>query len=172
MARCWGIAASVLLSALSVACQSFENTAIVRTVELGGSLVHVTTTFAAKALKSGADVYTIALDDEQVDKTSYLDVRVKSDSNDLKLLHSLDVESGLHLTDVILPKALAVGDTVDLVLETVQTRATWPWPESAAQKEEQALKYETDLFVLSPYATKVQRTKIKCVAVQIRRVYC
>lgn len=43
----------------------------------------------------------------------------------------------------------------------MQTHATWPCPASAAQLEEQALKYRTDLFVLSPYHTVVQRTKLK-----------
>lgn len=164
MARRWGLVTSLLLSVVSVACQSFENSAIVRTVELGGSLVHVTTTFAAKALEGGANIYTIALEDSQVDKTSYLDVRVKGAPSTLDISHSLDVGSNLHLIDVTLPQPLSVGDTVNLVLETVQTRSTWPWPETAAQKEEQALKYQTELFVLSPYATSVQRTKIKCVS--------
>jgi hypothetical protein len=34
--------------------------AIVRTVELGGSVVHVTTTYAIKALKDGLKMYTVA----------------------------------------------------------------------------------------------------------------
>jgi len=52
---------------------------------------------------------------------------------------------------------------VNIVLETMQTHATWPCPASAAQNQEQALKYRTDLFVLSPYHTVVQRTKFKTV---------
>lgn len=65
--------------------------------------------------------------------------------------------------DVILPKPLEANGTLNIVLETVQTHATSPWPETAAQKEDQALKFTTDLFVLSPYHTSVQRTKLKCV---------
>lgn len=48
-------------------------------------------------------------------------------------------------------------------METVQTHATYPWPKTAAQNEAQSLKYEADLFILSPYPTLVQRTKIKYV---------
>jgi oligosaccharyltransferase complex subunit alpha (ribophorin I) len=62
---------------------------------------------------------------------------------------------------VSLPNPLEVNSTIHLVLETVQTHVTWPWPEAAAQGDEQALKYETDLFVLSPYRTSAQRTKLK-----------
>jgi len=50
---------------------------------------------------------------------------------------------------------------LNLVLETVQTHATFPWPETAKQLDEQALKYNADLFVLSPYYTAVQRTKFR-----------
>lgn len=71
------------------------------------------------------------------------------------------LHSGLHLLDVVLPKALSLNSTVNIVLETVQTHATWPWPETAEQKGDQLLKYATDLFVLSPYHTHVQRTKLK-----------
>jgi oligosaccharyltransferase complex subunit alpha (ribophorin I) len=76
---------------------------------------------------------------------------------------SLNASSNYHLVDVTLPKPLAFNGTLNIVLETVQTHATTPWPETAAQKEDQALKFKADLFVLSPYHTAVQRTKLKCV---------
>jgi hypothetical protein len=69
-----------------------------------------------------------------------------------------------HLLSVSLPKELAVNGTLNLVLETVQTHATYPYPSRAAQKDPQLLKYETDLFITSPYDTLVQRTKIRCVS--------
>lgn len=47
------------------------------------------------------------------------------------------------------------------MLDTVQTHATYPWPKEASQTDAQSLKFEADLFVLSPYRTVVQRTKIK-----------
>lgn len=53
---------------------------------------------------------------------------------------------------------------MNLVLETVQTRASRPWPEKASQTETQSLKYDFSLFVISPYETLVQRTKVKCVS--------
>lgn len=60
-----------------------------------------------------------------------------------------------------LPKALGLNETTSLVLETVQTHATYPWPKEAAQADDQLLKYETDLLIISPYNTVVQRTKIR-----------
>ena len=68
---------------------------------------------------------------------------------------------------VQLPKPMGVNSTLNLVLETVQTHATRPWPEQAAQDEDQKLKYEMTLFVLSPYRTAVQRTKIRCVSFRV-----
>jgi oligosaccharyltransferase complex subunit alpha (ribophorin I) len=62
---------------------------------------------------------------------------------------------------VRLPKLMSVNSTSNLVLETVQTHVTRPWPEKAAQDEDQKLKYDMTLFVLSPYRTVTQRTKIR-----------
>ncbi|KAF5388240.1 hypothetical protein D9615_000405 [Tricholomella constricta] len=142
--------------------QSFENTAIVRTVELGGSVVHVTTTYAIKATQPGAKVYTIALGLEEKQKTSWLEVKVKGQQTPLDVVHyPLDTSRNFQLLDVALPDVLSLNSTLNLVLETLQTHATFPWPKQASQKEDQALKYQTDLFVLSPYHTGVQRTKVK-----------
>ncbi|KAJ7433837.1 Ribophorin I [Mycena galericulata] len=141
---------------------SFENTAIVRTIELGGSLVHVTTTFAVKALEAGSKVYTIALGDAEKQKTSWLEAKVKGQAKPLGVLErGTDSTNGVHLLDITLPQSLGLNATVNIVLETIQTHATYPWPERASQQDDQAIKYKTDLFVLSPYHTSVQRTKIR-----------
>ncbi|KII95215.1 hypothetical protein PLICRDRAFT_206669 [Plicaturopsis crispa FD-325 SS-3] len=145
-----------------VLASSFENTAIVRTVELGGALVHVTTTYAAKALEPNADSYTIALSQDEKSKTSFFEVTIKGQRTPLKWeTHGLETGDDVHLIDVALPKPLGLNETVNLVLDTVQTHAARPWPERAAQSEEQALKYGAGLFVLSPYHTAVQRTKFR-----------
>lgn len=61
----------------------FENSAIVRTVDLGGSLVHVTTTYAAKALNPGAKGYIVALSPDEDKKTSFMEVREKGSKTPL-----------------------------------------------------------------------------------------
>jgi oligosaccharyltransferase complex subunit alpha (ribophorin I) len=163
MARRWWTLPLLLVSALapssSLAGLAFENTAIVRTIELGGSLVHVSTTYAVRALEPGQTTYQIALSKVERAKTSWLEAKVKGRTTPLEL--SEDESSTEHLLSVSLPKALDVNGTVNLVLETVQTHATHPFPKQATQKEPQLLKYETDLFTISPYTTLVQRTKIK-----------
>jgi oligosaccharyltransferase complex subunit alpha (ribophorin I) len=58
---------------------------------------------------------------------------------------------------------LGVNGTINLVVETVLTHTTSPWPEQAAQQDDQSLKYEGDLFVLSPYKTVTQRIKVRYV---------
>ncbi|KAK0190947.1 Ribophorin I [Armillaria mellea] len=151
----------LLFSALPAAGHSFENTAIVRTVDLGGSLVYVTTTFAARALEQDASIYTIALGNEEEEKTSWLDIKVKGQQESLTASTSYDPQSQMHLLDVVLPKALNLNSTINIVLETVQTHVTWAWPQTAAQGDGQALKYKTNLLVPSPYKTHVQRTKVK-----------
>jgi len=146
----------------AVKADSFENTAIVRTVELGGALVHVTTTFAVKALEAGAGVYTVALSDAEKQKTSWLEAKVKGQAKPLAIAErGTSSTNGVQLVDITLPQALGLNATLNIVLETVQTHATYPWPERASQQEGQALKYSTELFVLSPYHTAVQRTKIR-----------
>lgn len=75
------------LIAYVAADHSFENTAIVRTVELAGSLVHVRTTFAAKALETGAMIYTFALGREDAEKTNFLEARLKGEQEPLELQH-------------------------------------------------------------------------------------
>lgn len=78
------------------------------------------------------------------------------------------IYSATYYYSVALPKALDTNQTANLVLETVQTHAAYPFPPEAAQDDPQALKYDTDLFVLSPYKTLVQRTKFKFVENQCR----
>lgn len=69
--------------------------------------------------------------------------------------------SGVYLYTVELPKVLNTNGTANLVVETIQTHATYAWPQEAAQKDDQSMKYDTELFVLSPYKTAVQRTKFR-----------
>ena len=78
MPKCW-LSLLLFLSVTSAlaSSQSFENTAIVRTVELGGSIVHVTTTYAVKALEDGLKTYTVTLGRDEKAKTSWLQATVK-----------------------------------------------------------------------------------------------
>lgn len=89
MAGRWGIqfsfAVLTLLVSFVYAEHSFENTAIVRTVDLGGSLVHVTTTYAVKALEDDSSIYTIALGENEQMKTSWIQAKMKGETAPLQL---------------------------------------------------------------------------------------
>ncbi|TFK55698.1 Ribophorin I [Heliocybe sulcata] len=159
---------SLFAANLAWAGHSFENTAIVRTVELGGASVHVTTAFAVKALEPKSSVYTIALSKNEHQKTSWLEVRQKGQQAVLPLQPVLlDAANDAYIYKVEFSKPLAMNESVNLILDTVQTHATFPWPEQAGQTDDQALKYETDLYVLSPYKTAVQRTKVRALSPRI-----
>lgn len=77
----------LLVSVTSVfaSSKSFENTAIVRTAELGGSVVHVTTTYAIKALEDGQKTYIVALGRDEREKTSFIEAKVKGSKEPLKI---------------------------------------------------------------------------------------
>ena len=78
------IALSLLVESV-YAEHTFENTAVVRTVELGGSLVHVTTTYAVKALEDDSSIYTIALGEDEQKKTSWIQAKMKGETVPLHL---------------------------------------------------------------------------------------
>ncbi|CCL99426.1 uncharacterized protein FIBRA_01444 [Fibroporia radiculosa] len=167
MVRLWGcrlplLLLGTLLPAIVLADHSFENTAIVRTVELGGSLVQVTTTYAVKALEDGAQLYRIALGEREHQRTSWLEAKIKGQSAILALEDAgYEPESGMHFYSIELPKPLNLNATTNIVVETVETHATYPWPREASQQDPQSLKYESDLFILSPYKTSVERIKFR-----------
>jgi dolichyl-diphosphooligosaccharide---protein glycosyltransferase subunit 1 (ribophorin I) len=60
-------------------------------------------------------------------------------------------------------KSMKAHTDITLELITVQSNAVKPVPATIRQKDPQSLKYDTDLFVVSPYATAIQRTKIRYV---------
>jgi len=162
MPKGWPNLLLLFVTSVLASSQSFENTAIVRTVELGGSVVHVTTTYAIKALEDGLKTYTVTLGRNEKAVTSWFEATVKGQQTTLPVKERApDSNKDYHSVDIVLPKVLSHNKTINIVLESIQTHATQPYPKSAGQSDEQALKYTTDLFVLSPYPTTVQRTKIK-----------
>lgn len=75
----------LFVTSVLASSQSFENTAIVRTVELGGSVVHVTTTYAIKALEDGLKTYTVTLGRDEKAVTSWFEATVKGQQTTLPL---------------------------------------------------------------------------------------
>jgi oligosaccharyltransferase complex subunit alpha (ribophorin I) len=71
------------LTLVSALPHSFENTAIVRTVDLGGSLVYVTTTYAIRALDDGAKQYVVSLGEKEAQSVSWFEAKFKGQSEPL-----------------------------------------------------------------------------------------
>jgi len=94
MPKPWRIFPLFLLAASAFASsQSFGNTAIVRTIELGGSVVHITTTYAIKSQEDGLKTYTVALGRDDKEKTSWLEAKVKGEKAALQVKeHAFDAD--------------------------------------------------------------------------------
>ena len=162
---------------------SFENTAIVRTVELGGSAVHVTTSISTRSLANNNAKYFFVLPKEQDSLSKWIEVTIKGNPTSLVVeKHGIDAmllksqfvvlppEVCLALTrenrpfvyySISLPQVLAVNETVTLLINIIETHATSPLPATAKQADAQSLVYETGAYVLSPYATLSQKTRLR-----------
>jgi oligosaccharyltransferase complex subunit alpha (ribophorin I) len=81
----WSLPFGLLAVLPALVCAQFENTAIVRTVELGGPTVHITTTYAVRATEAGARTYTFAMPEEEGSHTSWLEARIKGQKEALPL---------------------------------------------------------------------------------------
>ncbi|GJJ07075.1 hypothetical protein Clacol_001274 [Clathrus columnatus] len=145
---------------------AIENSAIVRTIELDGALTHISTRYTVRALENNVHEYTFALGERDAERTTWIEALIRSKGSDGTTALSLDEgvydkESHAYLYTAKLPKALDAADEVTFELETIQSNAGVPTPLTVPQGEPQSLKYTTDLFVISPYATKSQRTKVR-----------
>ena len=77
--------AALVLAARSAA-QAFENSAIVRTIEPGGALTAVTTTYAVKVLEENPAAYLITLSKAEGKRTALLEARLKGSSETLRVV--------------------------------------------------------------------------------------
>lgn len=79
------VLALVALSSTLVSAHppSFENSAVVRTVELSGSLVYVTTTYAVRALGDGAKQYVISFGENEGKSVSWFEAKLKGQNEPL-----------------------------------------------------------------------------------------
>ncbi|KAG9037725.1 dolichyl-diphosphooligosaccharide--protein glycosyltransferase subunit 1 [Tulasnella sp. JGI-2019a] len=169
LARPW-TSALQLCSLLSLALASdslafsppinFENTAIVRSVDLGGATTQVTTTYQVRALKDGSQQYFFTLSAGDAARTSWMEAKLKGGSSPLKL-ESTHAADNVFLYGVTLPKPLKVNETATLALHTLQSHASTPLPATIRQSEPLYLKYESDLYILSSYNTVIQRLKLR-----------
>ncbi|KIJ57101.1 hypothetical protein M422DRAFT_773793 [Sphaerobolus stellatus SS14] len=162
------LALSSLCTTVHSASPSFENTAVVRTIELDGALTHITTRYSARALVDGVKEYTFSLGKEDGESTTWAEARVKDSEVALPLKENgYDWHTGVWSYTASLPKSLKVHGDIILEFDTVQSNAGKAVPAAIAQGEPESLEYSVDLFILSPYSTSVQRTKIRTPSTQV-----
>lgn len=64
---------------------TFVNTAVVRTIDLGGSTTHVTTSYQFKSLKPNSKKYYFALSSQDEQRTTWMEAKFKGASESLKV---------------------------------------------------------------------------------------
>ena len=66
---------------------------------------------------------------------------------------------------------MAANATATLVVDSILSHASTPFPASIKQSEPQRLKFETEALVLTPYPTLSQRIKIRLVLRSVERYF-
>ncbi|KZW02106.1 Ribophorin I [Exidia glandulosa HHB12029] len=140
---------------------SFENTAVVRQVDLGGTLSSATTTYTFRALADGAQEYVVTLSKDEGDKTSWFVPKLKGSDVELPAAQGFDAADQVYYYKIALPTPLKRDETETLNVATLFSHASTPWPPTAAQKDPVRLNFEADMLLISPYETLSQRTKIR-----------
>ncbi|KAG8895291.1 dolichyl-diphosphooligosaccharide--protein glycosyltransferase subunit 1, partial [Tulasnella sp. 403] len=141
--------------------RSYENTAIVRSIDLAGSTTEVQTTYQVRSLEDNNSAYYIALSEDDAAQLSVMEVKLKGSQTPLEVeTHHAPVNNAW-LYRVTLPTPLRANDNATIVMNTVLLHGSYPLPEAVRQNEPQRLVYETGLYVPSSYETVLQRTKFR-----------
>ncbi|KAK8847450.1 hypothetical protein IAR55_005308 [Kwoniella newhampshirensis] len=142
---------------LSPPPQTFVNTAIARTVELGGATTHVTTQYNIKATADGPGEYHLALAGEGDEEPAWWEVAIGGKP----------VEGVTILDDAAPTVSVPLGDlkrdgTITLSLTQVLAHKSAPLPAEIEQREPQFLVWKTNsTYVDSWYPSDVERIKIR-----------
>jgi len=91
------------------------------------------------------------------------------ESQDLAYL-IVSIYSHAYLYTVDLPP-MAANATVNLVVDSILSHASTPFPATVKQSEPQRLKFETEALVLTPYPTLSQRIKIRFVLHSVEALF-
>ncbi|KAL7413043.1 putative oligosaccharyltransferase alpha subunit [Mrakia frigida] len=161
------LVALALLPLLASAAASFQNTAIVRTIELGGSISVVSTTYTAKVTsQESATEYIVGLGKEEESKVGWFDVREKKarggEGGQLEWRRGRwDERSSSRLYHIILSSPLSTSESITFTTTLHLVAPSYAKPASIAQSEDQYLMFVGDIGVHSPYPTDVERVKFR-----------
>ncbi|KZT60727.1 oligosaccharyltransferase alpha subunit [Calocera cornea HHB12733] len=148
---------------------SFINTDVARTVELS-SQAYVKASYSIQSLSDvDNDVFYLTLSEEEEKVTGWIEAKVKGASGGLQVKRlGQHADSLVYVYAITLPKALPKGESLTLLIDTIESHATYPKPAFASQVDNHFRVYEADGLVLSPYETTSQRLRIKAPTPNIR----
>ncbi|WVR04659.1 hypothetical protein IAU60_001670 [Kwoniella sp. DSM 27419] len=144
-------------AALSAPPQSYVNTAIARTVELGGLTTLVTTQYNVKSTADGPGEYWLALAGEDDEVPAWWEVSVGGKKVDgVRLLDERPPTAAVSLG------SLAKDESINLSLTHLLTHSSAPLPAEIEQREQQFLQWKSNTtYVPSWYPADVERIKIR-----------
>lgn len=165
---------SVLLSALSSAASpppTYENTAITRTVTLGGSISTITTLYNVKALTDSPGDYELALGGKGEDEPVWWEVLIGGKKLEGKewSVQSGARAAGHNSAESALPPIVSIptnlnnkDQTVTFTVNQQLIHHSTPLPKEIAQDDPQYLLFESDsIFVESAYPTMKETVKYR-----------
>ncbi|EIW71206.1 hypothetical protein TREMEDRAFT_71088 [Tremella mesenterica DSM 1558] len=148
--------------------QNYINTAIARTVELGGATTSITTQYNIKSLIDDPSEYWLALAGSGDLEPAWWEVKLGGQDVESRLLLHSEARAP---TVVLSLGKLKKDQAVTLSVNQLLTHCSTPLPAEIAQTDPQYLMWNSDsTYVDSWYPTEVERIKIRSPTAQILSV--
>ncbi|XP_004932409.1 dolichyl-diphosphooligosaccharide--protein glycosyltransferase subunit 1 [Bombyx mori] len=132
-----------------------------RTVDISTQLVKVVSKIVLEnSGKSSVKHFLFAVEEAAKNNLAFIGAK-DSNSKDLRLAETtVKGYDYVKFWRVELKEPLNAGATVNVVVETVFTKALQPYPTAITQQEDQFVKYVGNLYTYSPYYTSTQKTSV------------
>eukprot|EP01029_Cantina_marsupialis_P027700 TRINITY_DN773205_c0_g1_i1.p1 TRINITY_DN773205_c0_g1~~TRINITY_DN773205_c0_g1_i1.p1 ORF type:complete len:465 (-),score=129.78 TRINITY_DN773205_c0_g1_i1:147-1541(-) len=155
----------VFFALLCALCSAkIVNNNAIREINLDGHIARMKTTVDFTWTGTAPKLYTIALPQRFSDKMSYIEAKIKKEKLDLSKVESREFEgSNVQLVDYSfkLPESLTADkENLKITIKSAFIDVIVPFPAQIEQSEIQMTTFRENLFVLSPYNTISQKTKI------------
>lgn len=137
----------------------------VRELDMTTQVVKETTKFSLENSGTGSvEYFLFSLPKEAATHLAYLEASKGNKGEEKLKSGKTSVKGGsgdVSFYKVELGKPLGAGDKTTVTLSAVFTHSLSPYPTHISQAEQQYVVYEGNLYVLSPYAVKTQKTVVK-----------
>uniref|UniRef100_A0A023FPR2 Dolichyl-diphosphooligosaccharide--protein glycosyltransferase subunit 1 n=1 Tax=Amblyomma cajennense TaxID=34607 RepID=A0A023FPR2_AMBCJ len=152
-----------LVSCNDAISSSLQNTNVDRNVDLQSQLVKISTKITAEN-KGSTPIkhYYVALTGEEKHHLAFIGAGIATDKDSDLTVAEVTVpgQKGYHHYRIELPAPLAPGKSVKLVVETTFSHLITPHPTHITQAERQLTLYQGNHYLLSPYVTETQVTRV------------